>query len=126
MNFYTSLFTGTLIFLVIVLIIMGFCMYLSRKNQTYPPSISDCPDYYTLDVDGVCKASSNIYSNELIDLIDISCSSQDFSKPQYKGKGSGFLSGMCAKKMWANKCNVSWDGLTNNDNICYQDYIAPT
>jgi hypothetical protein len=123
MNFYTSLFTGTLVFLVITLIIIGFCMVITKKSQTYPPSVADCPDYYSLDVDGVCKIGSNIYSN---DISDVSCNVQDFSKPLYLGKGIGIDSGMCNKKLWANKCGVSWDGITTNDNICYQEYNKPT
>ena len=119
MNFYTSLFTGTLIFLVIVLIILGYCMSLSRKNQTYPPSIADCPDYYTLNVEGVCKIGSNIYSN------DISCNSVNFTKEPYISDGIGPTSGLCARKLWSLKCGVTWDGISNNDNICYTDYVKP-
>jgi hypothetical protein len=119
MNFYTSLFTGTIILLVVLLIIIGYLMSLSRKNETYPPSLKECPDYYSLDVSGVCKIGSNIYSN------DISCNSEKFTKDQYKKDGTGPTSGLCAKKLWAIKCGVTWDGVTNNDNLCYVDYVKP-
>ena len=119
MDFYTSLFVGTIVFLIIMLCIVGYFMSLSKKKQTYPPSIADCPDYYSLDSTGLCKIGSNIKAS------NISCNVEDFKLDKYKkgasdlSSGSDFTSGLCAKKMWANKCEVSWDGITNNDEICY-------
>ena len=113
MDFYTSLFTATIIFLIIVLCFVGYFMSLSKKNQTYPPSTSDCPDYYSLNSNGTCKIGANITAREP------TCNIEDFTQNKYKGDGTDFTSGLCAKKMWANKCEVSWDGITNNDDICY-------
>jgi hypothetical protein len=112
MNFYTHLIVGTVIFLIVTLAIVLYCMTLS-KNQTYPPSIADCPDYYSLDTSGLCKIGSNIKASKT------SCNTEDFKNDKYKKEGTDFSSGLCAKKMWANGCEVSWDGITNNDDICY-------
>ena len=111
MNFYTHLFIGTIVFLILTLIVVGYCMTLS-KNQEYPPAIADCPDYYSLDSSSVCHAGS------LIDVTD-SCNSQNFTQGKYIVPGTDFESGLCAKKLWANKCDIKWDGLSNNDSICY-------
>jgi len=113
MDFYTSLFIGTIVFLIIVLCIVGYLMSLSKKKQTYPPSIADCPDYYSLDTTGLCKIGSTIKANKP------TCNMEDFKNDKYKKEGTDFSSGLCAKKMWANGCEVSWDGITNNDDICY-------
>ena len=113
MDFYTSLFIATIVFLFITLCFVGYFMSLSRKNETYPPSTADCPDYYSLDSSGICHISSTIQTS------DPSCNVQDFNKSIYKITGANFTSGLCAKKMWANKCDVTWDGISNNDNICY-------
>jgi hypothetical protein len=116
MDFYTSLFAGTLAFLIITLIIVGYYMSMAKEKQTYPPSVADCPDYYTLDATGVCLIGKNIFESLPTDL---SCNKQDFNDKKYKVEGTDFNSGLCAKKLWANKCNVKWDGISNNDLLCY-------
>ena len=113
MDFYTTLFISTLVFLIITLGFVGYFMSLSRKNETYPPSTSDCPDYYSLDSKGICNIGKNITVN------DPSCNSVDFSQPKYNVTGTNFTSGLCAKKLWANKCGIKWDGISNNTNLCY-------
>jgi hypothetical protein len=113
MDFYTTLFVSTMIFLVVILCIIGYFMSISKKKQTYPPSIADCPDYYSLNSNGSCKIGANIKAS------DIMCNSEDFKQDKYKKEGYDFTSGLCAKKMWANKCEVTWDGITNNDSLCY-------
>ena len=113
MDFYTSLFTATIIFLIVVLVFVGYFMSLTKKNQTYPPSVANCPDYYSLNSNGSCKIGANIKVN------DTACNIEDFTQSKYKTEGTHFSSGLCAKKMWANKCEVAWDGITNNDDICY-------
>jgi len=113
MDFYTSLFTATIIFLIITLIFVGYFMSLTKKNQTYPPSIANCPDFYSLDSNGSCRIGSSIK------VVNSLCNSEDFNQDKYKVEGMNFTSGLCAKKIWANKCTVKWDGITNDDNICY-------
>lgn len=113
MDFYTSLFVGTFIFLIIILCIVGYYMSISKKKQTYPPSIADCPDYYSLDAGGSCKIGTNIEAS------NVTCNVENFKMDKYKKEGNNFTSGLCAKKMWAKKCEVNWDGITNNDDICY-------
>lgn len=116
MDFYTSLFIGTMVFLVFVLIIVGYFMSLSKTNQLFPPVLSDCPDYYSLNKDNMCVLSSKIRLN----VANNYCRAEDFTQKKYKRKGTNFRSGLCAKKLWANDCTVKWDGITNNDNICYR------
>lgn len=113
MDFYTSLFVGTIVFLIIILCIVGYFMSISNAKQTYPPSIADCPDYYSLDSTGSCKIGTNIKASQ------ITCNVENFKHDKYKKDGMDFTSGVCAKKMWANKCEVTWDGITNNNDICY-------
>jgi hypothetical protein len=120
MDFYTSLFIGTMVFLIFVLVIVGYFMSLSNKNQVFPPAISDCPDYYSLDKNNMCVLGSKIR----VDVAGQYCRAEDFTQTKYKRKGTNFRSGLCAKKLWANDCKVKWDGITNNDNLCYTK--APT
>jgi hypothetical protein len=112
MNFYTHLFIGTIIFLILTLIIVGYCMSLSRKNEVYPPAVADCPDYYSLDASGHCNVGTKLNNN-------IMCNNEDFTQSKYTKTGTDFDSGLCKKKLWANNCDIKWDGITNNDTLCY-------
>ena len=118
MDFYTNLFVGTIVFLIITLIVVGYYMSLAKERQTYPPSVADCPDYFSLDPtdSSYCVIGNNIFAST---SSDISCNRQDFTQKKYKVSGTDFNSGLCAKKIWANKCNVKWDGISNNDLLCY-------
>jgi len=115
MNFYTSLIVGTIAFLIFMLIIVGYCMSLSKTNQIYPTAIASCPDYYSLDPfdNSFCIIGSNI------SVTDVSCKRHNFTKDEYMQHGTDYESGNCKKKLWANNCNVQWDGITNNDSLCY-------
>ena len=112
MNFYTHLFIGTIVFLILTLIVVGYCMTLS-KNQEYPPAIADCPDYYSLDASGHCNIGKTISGTNSI------CNNENFNQNKYTKSGTDFDSGLCAKKLWANDCDVKWDGITNNEALCY-------
>jgi hypothetical protein len=120
MDFYTSLFAGTIVFLIIILAIMGYFMASSRGKEVYPPTVADCPDYYSLDSKGICNIGKGVTTK------DASCNIQDFKGAIYTAAGTGTTSGLCAKKMWASKCGVTWDGISNNDRLCYSDYVKPT
>jgi hypothetical protein len=114
MGFYKSLLIGTLVSLIIVLAIMGVILGNSAKEQTFPPEYSTCPDYYTISSGNQCKINSTIYSNSNAD-----CMNKSFDASNFQVGGTGPLSGLCAKKQWAKTCGVTWDGITNNSDICY-------
>lgn len=114
MGFYKSLLIGTIVSLIIVLAIMGVIMSQSTKTQSFPAEIGMCPDYYTIMSDNSCKINSSIYSTTNAD-----CMNKNFSDTSFNVGGTGSLSGLCSKKNWANNCKVSWDGITNNAEICY-------
>ena len=115
MGFYKSLLIGTLVSLIIVLAIMGVILGNYSSNQNFPPEHSMCPDYYTINSSNVCKVNSDIYSTVKAD-----CMNKNFNDAVYSIGGTGPLSGLCKKKQWANDCGVSWDGITNNADICYK------
>lgn len=115
MGFYKSLLIGTLVSLIIVLAIMGVMLGNSSKKQSFPPEYSMCPDYYTINSENVCNINSDIYSNRNAD-----CMNKSFNENKFKIGGTGPLSGLCEKKKWANTCGVTWDGITNNSDLCYK------
>ena len=114
MVFYKSLLIGTLVSLIIVLAIMGVIMSNSSKKTTFPAEYGMCPDYYTINSENVCRINSDIYSS-----VNADCMNKSFNDSKFKVGGTGPVSGLCKKKEWANTCGVSWDGITNNSDICY-------
>ena len=42
------------------------------------------------------------------------CPNQDFGSPMYKGS-----TGLCEKQKWSKLCKVTWDGITNNNDLCH-------
>jgi hypothetical protein len=114
MDFYKSILILAVLSLIIILSIFGVILSNMSKKQIYPANISKCPDYYSL-VSGTCVSNETIYSKSN----ELSCSNFDYEKEEYNVSGMGPSSGLCLKKKWANDCGVSWDGITNNSNICY-------
>tara|TARA_B110000305_G_scaffold61519_1_gene68253 strand:- start:303 stop:656 length:354 start_codon:yes stop_codon:yes gene_type:complete len=100
--------------LIITLVLVGITLYHSKKNQDWPPVVSDCPDYWITrdsnDEDGaVCYNANNLGS--------ASCNKKmDFSKQAWQGS-----TGTCRKSQWAKKCKLTWDGITNNGSVCDTD-----
>ena len=114
MDFYKSILILAVLSLIIVLSIFGVILSNMSKKQIYPASISKCPDYYSL-IAGTCVSNETLYSKS----DDSKCGNVDYTTDYYNVSGTGPNSGLCSKKRWANDCGVSWDGITNNSNICY-------
>lgn len=116
MNFYKTVCVVALVILVISLALIGSTMA-SSKNMEFPPNISKCPDNYEIIYDETGKSCENT-SNKIY-----GCSDENFADSSYNMPGIGPTSGACAKKTWAKKCRVDWDGLTNNPQICHSTNI---
>ena len=100
-----------IIAVVILIISLAIIAYALRYKKTgsWPPVVGECPDYW-VDRD----ASGN--GGKCINIQDLgTCKAKtgdphlvmDFNNQLFKGPN-----GMCAKYKWAQKCNVSWDGIT--------------
>ena len=120
MNFYKTVCIIALVILVISLAFIGSAMASSSKKMTFPPNLSQCPDNYVYDqTDKTCVNADKdgIYYNS------INCGKISFEDDEYNVPGIGTTSGACAKKRVAIGCEVDWDGLTNNPNVCYSTNI---
>lgn len=99
-----------IVILIICLTFIGYTLYSSKYNKQYPPVISDCPDYWKDMSDGDASNCVNTQTG----LGDPSCATtMDFSGSVWTGD-----EGLCRKSQWAKKCNLTWDGVTNNANAC--------
>jgi hypothetical protein len=138
MGFYKQLSFIALIFLIIALSVIGTILVNSKDSTTFPPHIGECPDFYKKNDSGNCEAMKEYYDGSVADLTspglsenssDIlpgtTCSELNFDYAQsdadniFKVQGTGPESGACKKKQLAKECKITWDGITNNADICY-------
>ena len=100
-----------IVFIIILLITLAFVsvmLYNAKYNQTFPPVIPNCPDYWLDNSKG-----DNINCFNIKNLGAEACKrDMDFSTADYKGNP-----GLCKKKKWATDCQITWDGISNNDSI---------
>lgn len=101
-NFQTKVVITATIILIVLLIIVALTIRDGDGKVKWPPSTSECPDYFQdhgKDGHVKCVNTLNIgrCGNELEET--------DFS--QFKGQ-----MGSCVKKEVADFCGLSWDGIT--------------
>ena len=96
------------VLLVIFLIFIAISLYRQKGSTAYPPVLASCPDYWQdLSMTGT-KGGSNCVNVKNLGLNTGMCANKtDFS-----------LMTLCEKSKWAAECNITWDGLTDNENIC--------
>jgi hypothetical protein len=115
MGFYKTTIIVAIIHLIVFLAILGVIMSNMKSNKNiFPNEISMCPDFYIYDGSS-CQANTNIYTFPM----NSSCSKFDLNQQTYKNPGIDLSSGLCNKKNDAIDCNLSWDGITNNSDICH-------
>jgi hypothetical protein len=112
MIFYKNLLISTILSALFLLAIVAFIIYTNKHKEIYPPIVSDCPDYYNLNDAGKC-VNTGVWKHT-----DSTCNTIDFSGNIYTATGTDKTSGLCAKKLKAQNCKITWDGVTNNFSIC--------
>jgi hypothetical protein len=118
-------FKFTVFLIAIIALIIGLtsiAVLLSRGDyiSEWPPFISKCPDQYTYNTQGInankCTTdNSNIHGGSIAsnELGGLSCSQFDPNNGTFTG-----TQGNCNKKKWAEECQVSWDGIRGNEDLC--------
>ena len=94
-TFQKTVLFSAIVVLVISLISMGIILSYAKDEQ-WPPIMSVCPDYWSATKDGKCENVKDLgvcKENKSMDFKDYD---------------------LCAKYKWAQKCQVTWDGLNNN------------
>jgi hypothetical protein len=93
--------------LCIVLVFIGITLTQST-SQVWPPIVPQCPDYWAFDGSGNDAVCVNVK-----DLGTCSATngekhlSMNFNTAPFVGTNE-----LCSKYTWANKCGLSWDGIT--------------
>ena len=104
MKFQKIVIIIAIIMLIAALTFIGYALYTGKHNEKFPPIQSACPDYWAAK-DSECVNSQPDLGH---------CTSpMNFDVPHYRGDH-----GDCNKSKWAKDCGVTWDGITNNPNIC--------
>lgn len=96
--------------LIISLLFILFVIYQSSYNASFPPFISQCPDFWKVTDPNICNDTLNIMPQNSVDSFAACKRKMDFNATKFQGQ-----SGMQNKYNWSRKCNVSWDGITNNE-----------
>jgi len=101
---------SAIIILVIVLIVVGVALAYT-KDESWPPMVPSCPDYWIIDGSG-----NDAKCVDIKDLTDwTKCPPTTGDKHYTKNFNTSAFTGSnseCAKYTWANVCGVSWDGIT--------------
>ena len=118
-QFQKSVLIISTIILIISLCILGFFLAKTLFEDVYPPVISDCPDYwdvsYNSNSDLECKNKSTINAGRG-DVAGGECAAYPVSNFLISGNDNKDI--LCEKYKWAKKCNITWDGVTNNNKAC--------
>jgi len=98
---------SAIIVLIITLVFVGITLSYA-KNQDWPPMVPECPDYWIADGSG-----NNTQCINVKDLGTCPPNSDNqhlvmnFNDAPFTGDN-----GTCSKYNWANRCGVTWDGIT--------------
>lgn len=110
--FQTKVVGIACIILIIMLSIIGYLLAKSKlDNDTWPPTIAVCPDYWE-DATGTGKHCTNPHNLGRCDVSSFGSEGVNltaFTKPELRCK---------LGKLLKDDCNLTWDGVTNDDDAC--------
>lgn len=117
MNYINKIFlVFSTLLLVILLILLGIDLYTNKYK--FVPVTADCPDYWETTTDAnnniVCLNTHNLGKNSP------GCYLPKFVYKKNKLNTYLTFNNMtlkCYLKMIFNACNITWDGLTNNESL---------
>ena len=110
-SFQINVLIFAVIFLVGSLVLIAFMLKKNIMTQTWPPTVGECPDYWSL-TGTVCTAptTGNI-GDKKVNTIN----TKNFT---FTGVTGESYTGDCGYQKWANAHAISWDGITNAKNLC--------
>ena len=114
MNFQKIVLSVAAVLFVISVIMIIVAITNGKSKQSFPPVLGECPDYWK-DMTKGKGGDVNYQGTKCVNVHNLGVCSDapDFSQTKYVGNN-----GLCEKSNWANSCNLTWDGITNNPNIC--------
>ncbi len=118
MTFQSTVMTISVVILIISLTFIGLALYRQKYKSDYPPVIANCPDYWSDNSETGNGSKCNLDPNITLGNLSQHCVPQnnngiDFSTAYYSG-----ADGLCNKAKWAKGCNLTWDGISDNADVC--------
>jgi hypothetical protein len=111
MAFQKTVLVSAAVILLISLIFISIALYNSKYNAKFPPVDAYCPDYWIVeDENGVTKCK-NVYN-----LGTCTNAGDKAFNPTQK-----FPQGLCQMYNWTDKCNITWQGVSNATKPCGED-----
>ncbi len=108
MNFQRIVIIIAIIVLIITLVFVGVMLYQSKKNEVWPPYLSDCPDYWVdLSSNGVACLNTHRLGKCNIPSKG-NPNTMNFNVYPFNDETQG----TCNKYKWSKGCGVEWDGIT--------------
>lgn len=102
-NFQQTVVIIAIIILILCLAFSAISLHNHKKKAAFPPITATCPDYWVEDDNGVCVPGATFPKANL----SAGCKTLN-SKGMNK----------CQKYRWASGCNLTWDGISNNNSLC--------
>ena len=111
----------SIILIIAIFILVGGLIYtfytledqVSKKE--WPLTISKCPDYWTYNPGEdpiICKNEKKLGTNDQEKCPPEVCMEKFYYDSRLLAEDD------CAKAQWARSCNLTWDGITNKQDIC--------
>ncbi len=101
------------VLLIISLLILAVVMWNNRFAKLYPPVLPGCPDYWAPEP-GTESSPSTCHNVYNLGNGSTGCKSFSHSGVNY---GNPTSTSNCAALDYARKCNITWDGITNNSSV---------
>jgi len=123
-TFYIIVISVAIICLILTLTVIGIILSSQKTDVVFPPTKNTCPDYWTSEDNGG-DTTQNLCIPSSLNVGNYG------SAENLTGNLNGYLEGSavnfgdadwatnyqttseCALKSWANKNNISWDGVSN-------------
>tara|TARA_Y100000768_G_C23746466_1_gene571768 strand:+ start:261 stop:689 length:429 start_codon:yes stop_codon:yes gene_type:complete len=120
--FYTSiLYVAFFTILFSILIGVILVRNKSKTKKQFPPTLGKCPDYWRLTAEDknkyTCEATKEALEHNFPSNINLKECSIDNNKVCFNtnvGKDSSCVL-LKKRKNWVSKCNITWDGISNNN-----------
>ena len=118
MGFYHVVTTIATIVLILCLTFTGYMLWKSMHKSTFPPTTSNCPDYWT-PVQGEKDTCENVKGLGKCCTEQSPCNVTGYpTRKHFSGHYQNQDKGPCRKKKWADECHIEWNGYTNNESVC--------
>lgn len=104
-SFQTIVLGIAIIFLIIILVFIGYSLSSSKSAKTWPPKVVNCPDYWTETETETESASENTITCNANS--DNNTGTYIITTYNYDKTNS-----LCEKYKWANQYKIAWDGIS--------------